>query len=211
MKSWRGQQGVTLIELLVTVVILGFAVALMSGAFNQIAQMLRISSDHNNAFLGRWTQSRALYDVVSNLAIDPALAKPFVGQPEQMDLVSSALPNAQPGLARPARLYLKRSRLADDEGTATELWIEAKDAQGTSAPLRLASFSGGVEFVFVDHAGREFAQWPPNGVAQYRALPSSVLLKESASGRMLVRAATFEGPMDPPGNNAIAKAFGVGS
>ena len=38
------QRGLTLIELLVTMVLLGFIVALMSGAFVQIAQKLRISS-----------------------------------------------------------------------------------------------------------------------------------------------------------------------
>ena len=41
MKQAHQQRGLTLIELLVTVVILSFTVALMSGAFGQIAQMLR--------------------------------------------------------------------------------------------------------------------------------------------------------------------------
>ena len=44
MRRGNTQHGLTLIELLVTVVILSFTVALMSGAFSQIAQMLRIST-----------------------------------------------------------------------------------------------------------------------------------------------------------------------
>ena len=50
MKQAHQQRGLTLIELLVTVVILSFTVALMSGAFGQIAQMLRVSTEHSNGF-----------------------------------------------------------------------------------------------------------------------------------------------------------------
>ena len=45
MRRGNTQHGLTLIELLVTVVILSFTVALMSGAFSQIAQKVTLLID----------------------------------------------------------------------------------------------------------------------------------------------------------------------
>lgn len=200
------QRGLTLIELLVTVVILSFTVALMSGAFGQIAQMLRVSTEHSNGFLGRWNQSRALYDMVANMVIDPTLEKPFTGQYQQLDMVTLALPDGPPGAARPARLQLKP---ATDTDNSTDLTLQNPAAPSSTPPLKLARLPGRLEFRFVDHQGQEHAQWPPNGVADYRPMPSAIVLKDTNSQRAIVRAAAYEGSLTPK-NNAIAQAFGVG-
>jgi len=206
MKRQRYQHGMTLIELLVTVVILGFAVGIMSGAFTQIAQMLRVSTEHSNGFLGRWNQSRALYDMVSNMVIDPALEKPFAGQPMQLDMVTLALPDGPRGVARRARLRLKS---ADTDDDSTELWLENPAVADTPSSIGLARFPGRLEFRFVDHKAQEHTQWPPGGTTIYRALPSAILIRQVDGSRLVVRMAAYEGSLSLK-NNAIAQAFGVG-
>ncbi|MDZ4187681.1 MAG: type II secretion system protein [Hydrogenophaga sp.] len=205
MKRKARQRGLTLIELLVTVVILSFTVALMSGALGQIAQMLRVSTEHSNGFLGRWNQSRALYDMVANMVIDPTLERPMTGQPEQIDMVTLALPDGPLGVARPARLRLKTATDTD----STDLQLESLASQDGRPAMTLTRFPGRLEFRFIDHLGEEHAQWPPSGVAIARAMPSAVLLKDVDSQLLLVRAAAFEGALSPK-NKSIAQAFGVG-
>lgn len=206
MKQLERQQVLTLIELLVTVVILSFTVALMSGAFGQIAQMLRVSTEHSNGFLGRWNQSRALYDMVANMVIDPTLEKPFTGQYQQFDMVTLALPDGPPGVARPARVQLKPATDADNR---TDLTLQSPTARSDTPPLRLARLPGRLEFRFVDQQGQEYAQWPPDGMADYRPMPSAILLRDTNSQRTIARAAAYEGDLTV-NNNAVAQAFGVG-
>lgn len=206
MKQGNQQHGLTLIELLVTVVILSFTVALMSGAFGQIAQMLRVSTEHSNGFLGRWNQSRALYDMVANMVIDPTLEKPFTGQHQQLDMVTLAFPDGSPGAARPARVLLKPTPNTDN---STDLQLEGPSDRSSQPAMRLARLPGRLEFRFIDHRGQEHAQWPPSGVSEFRPMPSAVLLKDTNNQRTIVRAATYEGNLTPK-NNGIAQAFGVG-
>lgn len=206
MRGQRCQHGMTLIELLVTVVILGFAVGIMSGAFSQIAQMLRVSTEQSNGFLGRWNQSRALYDMVSNMVIDPALEQPFSGQPMQLDMVTLALPDGPRGVARRARLRLNPSQTDDD---STDLLLENPAAADKPSPIALTRFPDRLEFRFVDHKGQEHTQWPPSGTAVYRALPSAILIRQVDGNRLVVRMAAYEGNLSLNNNN-MAKAFGVG-
>ena len=206
MKALGRQRGLTLIELLVTVVILSFTVALMSGAFGQIAQMLRVSTEHSNGFLGRWNQSRALYDMVANMVIDPTLEQPFTGRPEQLDMVTLAMPDGPPGAARPARLLLKSSEDADN---STDLLLDTSASRNGSTTLKLTRFPGRLEFRYVDRQGEEHLQWPPFGVTANRPMPSGIVLKDLSNQRVIVRAAAFEGSLSPK-NNAIAQAFGLG-
>ncbi len=203
----RKQGGLTLIELLVTVVILSFTVALMSGAFGQIAQMLRVSTEHSNGFLSRWTQSRALYDMVANMVVDPTLERPFVGGYEELDMVTLAYPEGPTGTPRAAHLFLTPSN--DGDTTSTELQLKNPNTRDNQPAIKLARLPGRLEFRFVDHLGQEHPQWPPTGMAASRPMPSAVLLKDTNSQRTVVRAAAYEGRLTPK-NNAIAQAFGVG-
>ncbi|NCN96063.1 MAG: prepilin-type N-terminal cleavage/methylation domain-containing protein [Rhodoferax sp.] len=205
MTSHSPQRGVTLVELLVTVVILGFTVALMSGAFTQIAQMLRVSTEQSNGFLGRWNQSRALYDIVGNMVIDPTLEKPFTGQYDQMDMITLGLPEGPPGVPRHARLRLKP---ASEDDNSTDLLLENPMMQNASEAIRLTRFPGRLEFRYIDHRGQELVQWPPTGMATYRPMPSAILIRQTDGRRLLVRAAAYEGGLSPK-NNALAQAFGI--
>jgi len=199
----RRQNGLTLIELLVTIVILGFTVALMSGAFTQISQMLRVSSEQSNGFLARWNNNRALYDIVTNMVIDPALEKPFLGSYRQLDTTTTSPPDLAPGTPRVIRLNLKQPSSSND---FTELWLESTNPSRPG--MKLATYSHRLEFRFVDHLGREHQQWPPNGIAEQRPMPNAVLLRDIDQQNMVFRAASFPGGLTPK-NAAVTQMFGM--
>jgi prepilin-type N-terminal cleavage/methylation domain-containing protein len=200
------EAGLTLIELLVTVVILSFTVALMSGAFNQISQILRVSSEQSNGFPARWIQSRAIYELIGNMVIDPTREKAFRGDYQSIEMVSLAVPEEQQGVAHPVKLTLKGSKNSEQ---ISDLMLMPSTAFGSeqAQPLKLASFEGRLEFVFVDHLLAEHAQWPPNGMTDSRPMPSAILLRATDGKRTLMRMAAYEGNLSPP-NQAISKAFG---
>lgn len=199
------QRGLTLIELLVTIIILGFVMALMSGAFGQIGHMLRISSEHSSGFLERWNRSRAVFDMVANMVVDPALERPFTGNPQEIHLVTLASPLEQQGSARPIRITLKDAQNSRN----TELWI-AQDKPNAPPALRQTQLPGRIEFRFTDHQGATHLQWPPTGIADARPMPSAVVLMDLDNSTNTYRMATYEGVLTPK-NNAVAKLFGVGS
>lgn len=203
----RKTAGLTLIELLVTVVILSFTVALMSGAFNQISQILRVSSEQSNGFPARWIQSRALYDLVGNMVIDPTREKAFKGDYQSIEAVSLAVPEEQPGIAHAVKLTLKTSK--DSEQVSDLLLVPLRTfGSEQPQPIKLASFEGRLEFIFVDHLLAEHAQWPPNGMGENRPMPSAILLRATDGKRTVMRLAAYEGNLSPP-NSAISKAFGL--
>ena len=147
----KNQRGLTLIELLVTMVLLGFVVALMSGAFVQIAQMLRISSEHGNGFSGRWTQSRGLQDAVANMLPDPAYDIPLVGSSARMTFTTLALPPLADGVARLAKLILKTNAFAPDAQTITkeELLIDI----ARIIVLKVCHNTGIIRILAIFHSG----------------------------------------------------------
>jgi general secretion pathway protein J len=197
------QQGLTLIELLVTMVILGFVIATMSGALNQISQMLRISAEQTNGFLGRWTQSRALFDIVANMTLDPTLDQPFTGNPNRMDLVSLATPNAP--LGQPQRLRLQLDPVKD-QANQTQLQVSELDADAAaSAPQWLADFQGRIEFRYIDRQQQEHSQWPINNGQQTQKIPSAIVLRDSASQALVVRMVGYMGPVNP--TNQLGQAL----
>lgn len=206
------QQGLTLIELLVTMVLLGFVIALMSGAFVQIAQMLRISSEHGNGFPGRWTQSRAMQDVVSNLVPDPAYDVPLTGKSAVITLTTMALPPTADGVARRATLSLKASAFAADADTVTVLEVgqagETADFKDP-APFELARYKGRLIFVYVDAKGTEHRQWPPSGTVQTDKLPSAIGLRDESQQNSLLQMARYEGVLSSKRGGGLEGMFGA--
>ena len=195
MKSLGKQQGLTLIELLVTMVIMGFVMATLSGAMTQISQMLRISTEQSNGFLNRWTQSRALYDIVANMVADPTQDQPFKGTPKLIELVSIATPDAPMG--PPKRLSIQ---LASDKNQINQTFIQLYDLEDTNtkAPhLTLASFQGRIEFRYLDKEQKEHSLWPVNNGQQTQQLPSAVLIRDMDKQDALIRIAGYMGPINP--------------
>jgi general secretion pathway protein J len=206
------QKGLTLIELLVTMVLLGFVIALMSGAFVQIAQMLRISSEHGNGFPGRWTQSRTMQDVVSNLVPDPAYDVPLLGKSTAMTLTTMALPPVADGVAQRAALSLKTSAFAADSHTVTVLEASkvAETADfGDPPPFELARYKGRLIFVYFDDTGSEHKQWPPAGSIRTDKLPSAIGLKDESQQNGLLQMARYEGVLSAKRGGGVNTMFGA--
>ena len=209
------QRGMTLIELLVTMVLMGFIVSLMSGAFVQIAQMLRISSEHGNGFSGRWTQSRALQDIVANLVPEPDLLKPLEGTTARISLTTMALPPVANGIAQRAKLELVSSEYSPGAPMSTVLQVTAEPpstdtfARSDAKPFELARFNGRLIFVYVDDKGKESRQWPPFGAEKPGKLPKAIGLRDESKQGNLVQLANYEGPVEGKLNDGIVGMFGA--
>jgi general secretion pathway protein J len=210
-KRLNSQGGLTLIELLVTMVLLGFVVALMSGAFVQIAQMLRISSEHANGFTSRWTESRALQDIIANLVADPDLDQPLQGTASRVALTSLSLAPVASGVAQRALLELRVGEFSAGTDQTTALLLrppeEAFERRGEK-PFELARFSGRLVFVYLDSKGREHKQWPPLGSTQLDRLPTAVGMRDEASQGAWVQIAHYQGVPTNRVNNGLAGMFG---
>jgi prepilin-type N-terminal cleavage/methylation domain-containing protein len=200
------QRGMTLIELLVTMVILGFVIATLSGALTQISQMLRISTEQSGSFLGRWSQSRVLQDIVGNMALDPSLDQAFQGNASRFELVSLSAPDAPAGAPRRMQLTLQP---APGKPGHTQLFIRQLDPAGTNQgpnnpsnnePQWLAEYPGRIAFYYLDKQHQEHPEWPIRNGQQSQALPSAILLKDSDSQQAVVKAAGYPGPINPPSN-----------
>jgi general secretion pathway protein J len=205
------QRGLTLIELLVTMVLLGFVVALMSGAFVQIAQMLRISSEHGNGFSGRWTQSRALQDIVANLVADPSLEEPVTGTASRLTITSLAIPPVASGTAQRATLELRVNNASSGESTTV---LELPTLTGAlprtqDKPFELARYNGRLRFVYLDSQGLEHRQWPALGTTQPEKMPVAVGLRDEAEQNALVQIAHYEGALSAKQGNGLAGFLGV--
>ncbi len=201
------QQGLTLIELLVTMVLLSFRVALMSGAFVQISQMLRISSEHGNGFSGRWVQSRALNDIVASMVADPALPIPLTGAPTRVSLTTLALPPSANGVSRRVALNLR----TDNDG-ATILLLEPLLEPGTKSDekmFELARFGGRLSFFYLDAQGQEHAQWPPSGTTQTDKLPLAIGIRDSTRQGAVMQVAHYEGTPSARPSNGLGVMFGA--
>jgi general secretion pathway protein J len=207
MMSSARQQGLTLIELLVTMVLLSFIVALMSSAFVQISQMLRISSEHGNGFSGRWVQSRALNDIVANMVVDPALPVPLTGAPTRVSLTTLSLPPSANGIAQRATLVL---RSVNDGATALQIAPTLNTtARSEGIGFELARFTGRLSFIYLDAQGREHAQWPPLGATQLDKLPTAIGLRDAEKQGSLVQLAHYEGTVAAQRGSGLGALFGA--
>lgn len=208
----KRQSGLTLIELLVTMVLLGFVVALMSGAFVQIAQMLRISSEHGNGFSGRWTQSRAMQDMVANMLPDPAFDVPLVGKSGEFTFSTLAMPPTANGVAQRATLVLKTSAFVSEAQTTTAIQLSPANlvtGKTDQLPFEVASYKGRLIFVYVDAKGLEHPQWPPAGTLQTDKLPSAIGLRDESQQGSLVQMARYEGILSSKRSGGLEGMFGV--
>lgn len=218
-RHWRRTEGLTLVELLVTVVILGFVIALMSGAFFQVAQVLRVATASGNGFQARWQQSRALHDVVGNLVYLETEAPSLVGRADRFDCVTLASPVGVPGVAEMLSVALvssgdERTRLVLAPLEATGLSDTAVLGSGRANDLgkgiEWTQWPGRLEFRYVDADGAEHATWPPMGAAATNEAPRAVVIRETGQASA-IRVAVYEGGRAPPSTGRLQDVFGGGA
>lgn len=188
----KNEAGLTLIELLVTIVILSFVIVLISGSLTQISRIIETASTQNNGFLDRWNQVRAMHDIIANMVIDPQQEIPFSASEKSITLSTTAPPDAPRGIPKVIHINLKQ----DQKSTALSFQNQSKKEEKL-----ITVFPGQIQFKFIDHQGKEYSNWPPKGTAQYREIPSSIILIDTRGSAEILKFIAYEGYLTPPQKN----------
>jgi general secretion pathway protein J len=195
------QSGLTLIELLVSLVILGFVVTVMSGAFYQVAQVVRVAEGVNGQFQSQWLRLRALSDLVGNLVMMEGVERQFSGDAHGFEGFSLSLPQANWGVAQGFQVKL----VGDDRG-GMKLTLTPTDAKEST----LVSWDRPMEFQYLAVDGSTELIWPPFG-KNTDALPSAVVVRASSGERQVQLIARYAGVRIPErdGQKDLGKLFGL--
>lgn len=184
-RNWfiRRQTGLTLIELLVSLVILGFVVTVMSGAFYQVAQVVRVAETVNGNFQDQWVRLRGISDLVGNLVMPEGLEQPFSGDTMGFEGFSVALPQSKWGVAQGFSVKLARA----ENGGSKLMLTPADGKEGL-----LTSWNTLVEFQYLRIDGSLESKWPPFG-KNPDALPAGVLIRDTSGERLVQLIAPYTG------------------
>jgi prepilin-type N-terminal cleavage/methylation domain-containing protein len=182
------QRGVTLVELLVSMLILSAVMALVTQAVGQVERIVRVADESQRATAERWGAGWALQSVFANLVAPvEATGAPFSGSADRIQGYSTtAVLDASDGV-RQFELNLRPA--ADGAGGVELQYRELGSSRDVpSASGVVANFTGAAEFSYRNRAGQWFAVWPPAGSATEgdvaERLPSAVRVAE-AGGRAL--------------------------
>ena len=198
------QAGLTLIELLVSVVILGFVITIMSGAFFQVVKIVRLAENVNKGFQPQWLRSHALTDLVANLIMPENVDRPFKGDSGEFTGFSLLLPQGEWGLAREFTAKLVPS----PQGGGVDLTVIPKEGK----PMVLASWDRQVRFEYLDVEGASQSMWPPFSKTQ-DAIPSAIAIRARDGEQLLQLIAPYAGSRQPEPDmqGSLEKLLGVGA
>jgi len=194
------ERGLTLVELLVSIVILGFVMTLVSQAVFQVARVTRAAEDTTRGLAGRWAGGWSLQAMLTNLVF-PA-EETGAGLEGTSQRLSGYTTTPLDGRGLGVQGFELELRPTDTVPPGTEAWARARgSAFDTPAAQVVARFAGKIEFGYVDRAGEALAAWP--GPARNargpdpQELPSAITLREAGSGR-LVKWFAFQGETTRP-------------
>ncbi|MCU6434931.1 prepilin-type N-terminal cleavage/methylation domain-containing protein [Undibacterium sp. Jales W-56] len=195
------QTGLTLIELLVSLVILGFVVTIMSGAFFQVAQVVRIAENVNGQFQPQWIRLHSLKDLVGNLVVLENVEKPFQGDAMGFEAYSLSLPQSDWGTVQQFKVKLETK----NQGK-TELLVTAGDAK----PFVAGSWDMPIQFEYLMVDGSTESIWPPMGTV-VDVMPRGVVIRASSGERLVQMIAVYDGvrKVEPNTKSDMGKLFGV--
>lgn len=195
------QSGMTLIELLVSLVILGFVVTIMSGAFFQVSQVVRIAESVNGQFQPQWVRSHALTDLVGNLVLPPDIERPFKGDSVGFEGYSLSLPQSDWG-----NVQQFRTKLENRQQGGTNLVVVV----GDETSVVIASWDIPITLEYLAMDGSSQSMWPPFG-KDTNEMPVGVVVKASGGEQSVQMVAPYLGMRKPAPNmkDAMSKLFGV--
>lgn len=191
-----------MIELLVSLVILGFVVTIMSGAFYQVAQVVRVAEKVNGEFQPQWVRLHALTDLVANLALPEDNPQPFEGNSDGFRGFSLSLPQGDWGNVQPFTVKLVPAQ----QGRGSELMV----SEDGEKPMVVATWDVPMVFEYLAVDGSVQSSWPPFGKTA-DLMPSGVRVR-TADGEQLVQLiAPYAGmrTTEPNGTKAAEELFGV--
>ncbi|MBI1891032.1 MAG: prepilin-type N-terminal cleavage/methylation domain-containing protein [Burkholderiales bacterium] len=197
------QSGLTLIELLVSIVILGFVVTIMSGAFFQVSKIVRVGESANGQFQPKWLRINVLPEVVANMVLPENVEKPFIGDGNEFTGFSLSLPQSDWGLARKFTVRL----VPQTRGDGFDMTIAEPDGK----PMVITSWGTRVRFEYLDAEGNAQSMWPPFGKNQ-DAMPIAVMVRSISGEQMLQMIAPYAGmrKVEPDAKKGMEALFGVG-
>jgi prepilin-type N-terminal cleavage/methylation domain-containing protein len=186
----RAGRGFTLLEMLVTLVIVSLVAGIVWQAMGQLARIERLLEQGQlrsmaQAVRGEWVRSA----LVSLLPGAPQSGERLRGTASELQGLSAELPRwPTPGLAM---LHLRLQH--DTAGDFTALQIVGDAPAGESTPQTvtvLLSWPGREgRFRFLDEHGQWQDRWPPEDRADAPALPRAVLLETGLPELRLILAA----------------------
>ncbi len=184
----RRQRGLTLVELLVSMLIMGFVLTLVSQAIFQVAQVARSAQQVGAGLAARWAGGWALAPVIANLVapIESPVGEAFTGSPTRLVGYSTEPPF---GSDSGVRRFAFELRVAADDATRSELFASEPGEFGRRVDEAvIARFDARTEFGYRDAAGTVSPVWPANtvrGDAETPDLPSAVLVIERGTRRVV--------------------------
>lgn len=176
----RRQAGVTLIELLASVLIFSLCIALMSNAFFQVGRLLTVVERGRDLGGAGLRLSGSLQAAVANLVMNPLLPKDktpvFEGDGVRFTGLTTRHPLGQAGQVQSLVVTLDKGRLRIAPATGS-----ATTGSAAGAELVLGNENQALRWVYLDHAGQLQGQWPVRELEQ-EYLPSAVFLVAKSVG-----------------------------
>lgn len=200
------QRGMTLVELLVSMVILGFVMTLVSEAVFQVSQVARAANATTQSLGARWAEGWSVTDLLANL-VAPELpsADPVMrGSPVRLSGYSTLpVQGAATGISG-FELQL-RTDPADPSRTDM-LWAPAPSTVGAATPTVVANLPGRAELAYLKRNGDLVTDWPPMTRTDRNAedLPRAILLRDASTGRHLM---WYDCPGEPIRPQTIRNPF----
>lgn len=183
----RRRHGLTLVELLVSLTIMGFVMTLVSQAVYQTGQIVRVADESVVHLAARWSRGWAVTALVANLAA-PREGKllPMTGSSAKLNGYSTAPVDAPDSGVQPFSLQLR----GDDAGGSELVYVPARPG---AQPIIVAHWTSPVEFRYRAADGQRSDRWPTwtRSGRDTVLLPTAIELTE-AGGNVLVMA--FEVP-----------------
>lgn len=197
----RVKRGLTLVEMLVALVILGFVLTLVAQAVQQVSQLVRAAETTTRAITGGWSGAWVLQPTLANLVLPvEKYESGFKGRSERIEAFSARPLDGSTTGVKAFALELRRAAQNRAEGgleggpksgQTTEIWA----THGTDQPVQastqmVAQLDGLLEFVYVDEAGLLSPVWPPASglpvVLPDLVLPSAIGLRRVDSQALLM-------------------------
>lgn len=209
----RHQRGLTLIELLVTVLIFSLVITVFSQAMFQVGQFERASARSAVGWQRQWDTGFGADDFFHGMTLPPeASQQPATGNYRQFS--AWWLEQADSAAGRPVLVTLVIRKLESADQLTRADWGMFLAAQG-SAEILLARWGREVNFEFINTAGEVLSVWPsltstPQTVA-YEALPRAVQVVDSAR-QVLLHRWVFAGLTQPGlAQSNLGVPFGFGA
>ena len=195
------ETGLTLIELLVSLVILGFVVTIMSGVFSQISKIVNIAESVNSGFQQKWLAINPFKEMIANMTIPKEVETPFSGNEEAFEGYTLSLPEEEWGTLHPFKIQL----VFNSQGGSDLVLIE-----GTSKPFILNSWEERVKFEYISGNNDGSYIWPPLA-KDHDQMPGAIAIRGVYGEQQLKLVVPYGGQKSQPPSqqNSTEKLFGV--